>query len=298
VDPSRPLTFRLLVTEPLDGAANMALDEALLLTRLAGEAPPTVRFFAWDPATVSLGYGQPLDGRVDLDAARAMGLGVVRRPTGGSAILHEGPSLELTYSVTGAAGDFPGADDLLATYRWIGTALEAALTALGAPVAMVAAQPSDPRSMPAFCFARTGSYELEIGGLKVVGSAQRRQGTGFLQHGAVMLAADRERLARVFPGARDPLAGMTTLEAALGRRPTFDETQEHLAEAFRRVHGLDLRPGGLTAAEMALADTLARDKYASAEWTRAGRVVGVAPRPASHPNPSPLTLPTPLWGEG
>ena len=275
-----PSPFRLLVTEPLDGAANMALDEALLLARLDGSAPATLRFFGWDPPTVSLGYGQPLDGRVDLEAARRMGVGVVRRPTGGSAILHEGPDRELTYSVTAAAGDFPGADDLLATYQWIGRALEAGLAALGAPVAMVAAQPSDPRTMPAFCFARTGSYELEVGGLKVVGSAQRRQGTGFLQHGAVMLAADRDRLARVFPGSRDPLAGMTTLEAVLGRRPTFDETQAQLADAFSRVHGLELRPGGLTDAETAMAETLARDKYGAAEWTRAGRVFGVAPRAA------------------
>jgi lipoyl(octanoyl) transferase len=278
--------FRLLVTEPLDGAANMALDEALLLSRLDAGAPPTLRFFAWDPPTVSLGYGQPLDGRVDLAEAERMGLGVVRRPTGGSAILHEGPERELTYSVTAAAGDFPGADDLLATYRWIGTALEAGLAGLGAPVAMVAVQPSDPRTMPAFCFARTGSYELEVNGLKVVGSAQRRQGAGFLQHGAVMLGADRDRLARVFPAERDPLAGMTTLEVVLGRRPTFDETRDRLVDGFRRVHGLDLAPGGLTRAEAALAKTLAREKYGSADWTRAGRVVGVPPRPVLNPLPS------------
>ena len=261
----------------------MALDEALLLSRLAGEAPATLRFFAWDPPTLSLGYGQRLDGHVDLAAAAAMGLGVVRRPTGGSAILHEGPDLELTYSVTASAGDFEGADDLLATYQWIGRALEAGLNALGASVAMVPVQPSDPRSMPAFCFARTGSYELEAGGRKVVGSAQRRQGAGFLQHGAVMLGADPARLARVFPGSRDPLAGMTTLEAVLGRRPTFDETQASLAEGFRRVHGVELTPGGLSAAEQEMMEALARDKYGSVDWTRAGRVVARAPRPLAAP---------------
>ena len=72
--------FRLLVTEPLDGAANMALDEALLLSRLDGSAPPSLRFFGWDPATISLGYGQRLDGRVDVDAAAAMGLGARAPP--------------------------------------------------------------------------------------------------------------------------------------------------------------------------------------------------------------------------
>ena len=216
-----------------------------------------LRFFAWDPATISLGYGQRLDGRVDVDAAGAMGIGLVRRPTGGSAILHEGPDLEVTYSVSAAAGDFPGADDLLQTYHWIGRALEAGLRALGAPVAMVPVQPSDPRSMPAFCFARTGSYELEVNGLKVVGSAQRRQGTGFLQHGAVMLGADPARLRRVFPGERDPLAGMTTLGDGrwAGARLSMPRWPRSPRD-FATAHGLTLGPGGLTPEEMALADTL------------------------------------------
>ena len=273
--------FRLLVTEPLDGAANMALDEALLLSRLRHGSPPTLRFFAWAPPTISLGYGQRLDGRIDTGAAEAMGVGLVRRATGGSAILHEGPDLEITYSVAAATGDFDGAGDLLETYRWIGEGLLAGLRALGAPVEMVPVQPSDPAAMPAFCFARTGSFELEVDGRKLVGSAQRRQGAAFLQHGAIMLGALPKRLRRVFPGGRDPLADMTTLEAVLGRRPSFNEAAEALAEGFRTAHGLTLEPGGLSEEEAALAGMLEREKYATDDWTRAGR----APR-----LPSPLPL--------
>jgi lipoate-protein ligase A len=173
--------------------------------------------------------------------------------------------------VVAAAGDFPGADDLLGTYQFIGAALRAGLRGLGVPVDMVPVQPSDPASMPAFCFARTGSYELEVDGRKLVGSAQRRQGSAFLQHGAVMLAADPERLRRAFPGAADPLAGMTTIEAALGRCPSFDETVTALAEGFRSAHGIELRPGGLSPEELALADSLVEAKYGTADWTRAGR---------------------------
>ena len=77
----------------------MAVDEALWRGRQAGGAPPTLRFFAWAPPTVSLGYGQPLAGDVDLAACAALGVGLVRRPTGGSAIYHDGPERELTYSV-------------------------------------------------------------------------------------------------------------------------------------------------------------------------------------------------------
>jgi lipoate-protein ligase A len=265
------ITFRLLVTEPLDGAGNMALDEALMLGRLRHGSAPTLRLFAWSPPTISLGHGQRLDGRIDEAAARALGLGMVRRATGGSAILHEGPELEITYSVTAGVGDFEGAEDLLETYRWIGAGLRAGLRGLGAPVDMVPMRPSDPAAMPAFCFARTGSYELEVDGKKLVGSAQRRQGTAFLQHGAIMLGADPARLRRVFPGEGDPLSGMTTLEAVIGRRPTFDETSQALAQGFRLAHGLVLEPGGLSAEETALAAMLERDKYATDEWTREGR---------------------------
>jgi len=263
--------FRLLVTEPLDGAANMALDEALLLARLRHASPPTLRFFGWAPPAISLGYGQRLDGRIDTQAAESMGVGLVRRATGGSAILHEGPDLEITYSVAAGAGDFDGAADLLDTYRWIGEGLLAGLRALGAPVEMVPVQPSDPAAMPAFCFARTGSFELEVDGRKLVGSAQRRQGAAFLQHGSIMLGAEPARLRRIFPGARDPLADMTTLETVLGRRPAFDEAAATLAEGFRAAHGITLEPGGLSEDEAALAGRLEREKYATDDWTRAGR---------------------------
>lgn len=268
--------WRLLLDGGGDGAHNMAVDEALLRSRLGGDGPPTLRFFAWEPPTISLGYGQRVDGRIDLEAARRLGIGVVRRLTGGSGILHEGRDLELTYSVVAAAGDFAGADALLDTYRWIGAALAAGLWRLGAPVEMVAARPSDPATMPAFCFARTGSFELEVAGRKVVGSAQRRQGTAFLQHGSVMLGADPARVREVFPSGLDPLAAMTTLEAAVGRRPSFSETAAALASGFREVHGLDLAVGDLSTGEEALARSLARDKYRTEEWTRRSRVPAAA----------------------
>ena len=244
----------------------MAIDEAVWLGRRTGASPPTVRFFAWLPPTVSLGYGQALDRHVDVAACRRLGVGIVRRATGGSAIYHDGPERELTYSVVAAADDIGGgARDLLHSYQWIGRVLAAGLRALGAPVEMVGVARGD-EPTPAFCFARTGSCEIELDGRKLVGSAQRRYGSTFLQHGSVLLGVDAERLARLFPTTPDPLATMTTLEAALGHRPKFDDVATALATAFETEHAIDLRPEGLAADEIAVVERLVRDKYTTDAW--------------------------------
>ena len=260
------------MTEPLDGATNMALDEAILQARLQEIAPPTLRFFSWDPPTVSLGYGQGLDAAINVEACRQLGVGLVRRPTGGSAIYHDTLEREVTYSVVARAGDFEGSGDLLETYRWIGAGLTAGLRRLGVAAEMVPVKPSDPSAMPAFCFARTGSYEVEVNGKKLVGSAQRRQSGAFLQHGSVLLGADVARLRVLFPQEGDPLAGMTTLEKVLGRRPRFDEVVDAVAAGLRETHGLDLTPGGLTRDEEALMDRLVREKYDTDAWTIHARI--------------------------
>jgi lipoyl(octanoyl) transferase len=268
VSPMSERAWRLLVTEPADGATNMAIDEAVWRGRQAGTSPPTLRFFAWAPPTVSLGYGQPLGRDVDVEACRALGVGVVRRPTGGSAIYHDGPERELTYSVMAMAGDLGIGGDLLQTYQWIGRALLRGLKALGAPAELVPERPPD-GPVPAFCFARTGVFEIEAGGKKLVGSAQRRQGDSFLQHGAVLLGVDEPRLRVLFPTTRDPLATLTTLETAIGRRPSFEDVAGALTDAFEREHGLDLRPGGLDESETARVEKLVTERYASPEWLAA-----------------------------
>jgi lipoyl(octanoyl) transferase len=260
VEPERLGAWRLVVTEPADGPTNMAIDEAMWRGRRAGTSPPTLRFFAWAPPTVSLGYGQPLDRHVDVAACRRLGIGVVRRPTGGSAIYHDGPERELTYSVAATADDLGVSADLLDTYRWIGRALVRGLNALGAGAEMVPTGRGLARD-PAFCFARTGAYEIEVGGLKLVGSAQRRQGTSFLQHGAVLLGVDEPTLRALFPTTRAPLSTLTTLEAVTGRRPRFEEVADALREAFEVEHGLALAPGGLTDVETAELDRLVRERY-------------------------------------
>src|SRR5262249_56219186 len=126
---------------PSEGASRVGIEEALWRGRQVGTSPPTLRFFAWAPPTVSLGYGQPLDESVDVAACRRLGVGLVRRPTGGSAIYHDGPERELTYSVLADGADLGGAGDLLETYRWIAAPLLPRLPPLAPPPPLLAPPP-------------------------------------------------------------------------------------------------------------------------------------------------------------
>jgi lipoate-protein ligase A len=263
------VSWRLLVTEPTDGATNMAVDEVLWRSRRAGTSLPTLRFYAWAPPTVSLGYGQALEREVDQDACRALGVDLVRRPTGGSAIYHDGPERELTYSVAATNDDLGLGTDLLASYRWIANALARGLRALGARVDIVERR-REYGPVPAFCFARSGTYELELDGKKIVGSAQRRHGKSFLQHGSILLGIDAARVAAIFPAVADPLVSVATLEQALRRRPDWDECVAAITAAFESEHGIALRPGGLTESEATEIAALVREKYATEGWL-AGR---------------------------
>lgn len=278
--------WRLLVTEPLDGATNMAIDEAILLARIQGAAPPTVRFFSWDPPTLSLGYGQKLDQRINVEACRRLGVGLVRRPTGGSAIYHDTMEREVTYSVVAKAGDFEGADDLIETYHWIARGLLRGLQSFGLPTEIVPLVKPAPRGeVPTFCFARAGSYEIEVRGKKLVGSAQRRRKGAFLQHGSILLGADSERLRLLFPAA-DPLEAMTTVEAILGRRPTFDEMTARLSAGMEDASGVRLEPGDLLPVEIEWMERLVQEKYATTAWNEEGlSTAGIGARPLSTAEP-------------
>src|SRR4051812_43431075 len=109
--------WRLLITPPADGAANMALDEVLLNSVLAG-GPPTVRVYGWGPPCPSVGTTQPLAAQIDTDWCAVQGITLVRRPTGGRAVLHDGPA-ELTYSLTAREGDERVSGGVVESYRKI-----------------------------------------------------------------------------------------------------------------------------------------------------------------------------------
>jgi lipoate-protein ligase A len=258
--------WRFLDTGLRDGATNMALDEALLACVSRGASPPTVRVFGWLPPTVSIGHSQSPDTEIDLDACARAGVGVVRRPTGGRAVFHAG---ELTYSVVGASGTAPLGATIMEAYRAIGEALVASLAALGV-AACLEETGTDPgirrggASPP--CFVSSGRFEVVVDGRKLVGSAQRRVGSGVLQHGSLLIDARHAGLADLLPSLtaaereavrRSLEARTTTLERALGRPVAFGEVAVAVRKGFAEAWGIELPEGALTDSEERLAATLA-----------------------------------------
>jgi len=254
----------------------MAVDEALLETVGRGESLPALRLYAWEPPCLSLGYAQPVSD-VDLPRLQAHGWDLVRRPTGGRAILHTD---ELTYAVIAPPDEPRLAGTVLESYNRLAQALQAALKLIGLPVEMKAgaAAPGVHNTNPV-CFEVPSTYEVTIGGKKLVGSAQARRKDGMLQHGTLPLTGDLTRIlqALVFPdedsrtrAAKRLLERATTVEAFLGRPVSWEEAAQAYISAFRGTLKLDLQPGELSLAEKARSEELVKIKYASPNWT--GRV--------------------------
>ncbi len=266
-------TWRLLLhPTPARGAWNMAEDEAILEAAGGGDSLPTLRLYAWEPACLSLGYAQPVSD-VDMERLHARGWDLVRRPTGGRAVLHAD---ELTYSVSGPLGEPRLAGTVLESYNRLAAALTEALRLLGLPVQVQEHVKPTGRTTNPVCFEMPSTYEITVGGKKLVGSAQARRKMGVLQHGSLPLTGDLTRvlLALVYPdeesrsrAAERLLTRATTVETALGRLVSWEQAAEAYVTAFRSVLGLDLQPGGLSPQELARAEELEAAKYANPNWT-------------------------------
>ena len=265
-------TWRLLVTGTATGAANMAIDQAIMEAVSEGRAAPTLRFYAWEPPCLSLGYTQPL-ADVDLERVSARGWDVVRRLTGGRAILHTD---ELTYSVAVCAGDPIVAGDIVASYRRISAAFVEGLHRLGAKPEADKRADAHANAKGPVCFEVPSHYEITLDGKKLIGSAQVRKFGAVLQHGTPPLTGDIARIceALVFANnaGRDEARARvydraTTLESSLGRVVGWDEAAEVVAGAFADTFAITFDvTDALTPQEAARAEELAAAQYASAEW--------------------------------
>ena len=250
--------WRLMVDGELPGAANMARDVAMLEAVAAGEAEPSLRLYGWDPPCLSLGRHQGVEA-ADLKFCRAEGIDVVRRPTGGRALLHH---LELTYAVAAPLGEGPLPRGLQDAYSVICGALVRAMRSLGVAAELTGGEvnlelPGPRTTVP--CFEAPAGGEVVVAGRKLVGSAMRAHGGAVLQHGAILLDWDG-RLQAGSMGLADDSAlrpHVTTLSDELGRPPERCEIEGAVVAAFSEVLGLSLAAASLNAAEAARARELA-----------------------------------------
>jgi lipoate-protein ligase A len=264
-------TWRLIVDAEADGPSNMAVDEAILRAVAAGSQPPTLRFYGWSPACLSLGRNQPL-ADADLAACRAAGIDVVRRPSGGQAVLHAD---ELTYSVVLMQTDPRSEGGVLEAYRRISDGLLLGLEALGVAAIQAVGQRGGNHTTTPICFETPSEYEVTVGGRKLVGSAQWRSRGGVLQHGSLPLVGDLTRIVRYVvmeEGEREQkrrrlLGRVVTLEEAAGRRLSFEDGIEALAGGLAQTLNLDLVRDELSEEERASAWSLRQSRYTAQDWT-------------------------------
>jgi lipoyl(octanoyl) transferase len=267
-------TWRLLITPPARGPWNMAVDEAILEHIGHGDSLPTLRLYAWEPACLSLGHAQPF---ADVDRARLQerGWDVVRRATGGRAILHTD---ELTYSVIGSAEEAVLTGGVLESYNRLAQALSLAVKNLGLTVEMkeVVGLVGNFTSTNPVCFEVPSTYEITVDGKKLIGSAQARKKEGVLQHGSLPLTGDLTRICKALvfenESAREDaskrlLARATTVESALGRAVSWELAAQAFIHAFEAQLGLCFERGELSESEFRRAEELVREKYAHPSWT-------------------------------
>lgn len=246
----------------------MAVDEAILRAVSVGLTAPTLRLYAWAPPCLSLGRAQPL-ADVDLEALRAAGFDIVRRPTGGKAILHAD---ELTYSVIAPEGEPRVAGGVIESYRRLSEGLVCALKQLGVPHVEVGQRAERRPLNSPVCFEEPSDYEVTASGRKLVGSAQMRAQGAVLQHGTIPLGGDIARICLILTDHSGPAyvySRATTIEEELGRPVTWDEVADALALGFAEALNLRLEPGELTDVERTWAEEL-RARHIAREWI--GRV--------------------------
>ncbi len=248
--------------EAPDGAENMARDDALVRSLGAPErsGEGVLRFYRWGRPTLSFGRNEPAAPYGDPERLAQAGLDVVRRPTGGRAVLHD---RELTYSVVAPIASF---DSLRTAYREINEALIAGLRRLG--VEATASSSSAPTGVDAGpCFRAPAESEVVLHGRKLVGSAQVRVGRHLLQHGSILLRDDQLRLAELRGENPDPADRPATLSEALDPLPDIPALVTALAEGFEERLGGDWRPATTSDSFPSSLLTERRRHYRSPEWT-------------------------------
>ncbi|MGK5092060.1 lipoate--protein ligase family protein [Deltaproteobacteria bacterium TL4] len=239
--------WRLLQDLDKSGSFNMAADQVLLEQFHPGN-PPTFRLYTWNRLTLSIGKNQNLDDDIDGDWCQANGIEIIRRATGGKAVLH---GKDLTYALIGDTRDPRFSGGIMNTYKFISQGFVDFFEALGLAPQI---QPYSPRPSQAtpVCFARPSAFELLIDGKKIIGSAQRQTANAFLQHGTIPIQDQTALLAHIFPHstAAELQKEVTSLEACgVLQNYKVPELLELLLEILQKVFQIRWAPSTWSAVE-------------------------------------------------
>jgi lipoate-protein ligase A len=254
----------------------MAMDEVISLGCRQGQSPTTLRFYTWQPASLSIGYFQNASAEIDLERCKTQGYGFVRRPTGGKSVLHD---QELTYSVV-ARMDHPlFPKDLHRCFLVISQALILGLNYLGIEGQVFGSASSKKRmrlsEVSPSCFASAMGFEIGVDGKKLIGSAQRRWRDGFLQHGSILCRFEPRQLFNLLKfydeaertrAAAKAAKTVTSLSSILQDQPDMRRIKEALIRGFEEALKVRLMPSQLTPPEWDMVRNLARGKYGTDAW--------------------------------
>ena len=247
----------------LSGSLNMAIDEFLFQS--IGEEPETyLRFYRWERPTVSLGYSQNISEVVDVKSCQNQRIDIVRRMTGGKLVLHH---KEVTYSLCSSDSE-TFTSTLLDSYKLISQALMRGLEKMGLKPCLADAPPDSYVRGNLPCFSYPARNEIEMNGKKIVGSAQKRAGSKFIQHGSIPLEEDEGFLKSVsLLKGDESKACMSSLTQALGKEVSFDWAVEHLASGISEFFNVNLRAKVFNEKEKEDILRIQKERYDNREWT-------------------------------
>jgi lipoate-protein ligase A len=265
---TRFASYRFLDTGVKSAALNMAIDEAVLLSHLRGETPPTLRAFAWEHPAISLGRFQDVEREILVESCARRGIGLVRRPTGGRAVLHVN---EFTYSMT-VSTEYGVPTGVVAAYSWLAQGIIAALKPFGIHSEVSTNRVS--KQQTAACFAFSTQADLTSNGRKLVGSAQVWKENSVLQQGTIPLEDGGPLLFSLlrYPSEEERQAALATYQEATASihrfapGVTWEEMRAAFQRGFSQALGVPFEGGSLTEGEWRLAQELATTKYAHLDW--------------------------------
>ena len=269
-------TWNFINTGSHDPYYNMAMDEALLNFVSRGEIDPVVRFYTWNPATLSVGYFQRLKKEIDIDKVKEKGFGLVRRQTGGRGVLHD---KELTYSVIVPESHPNMPSTITEAYRVISEGLLEGFKLLGFDAYFAIPRSKEEREKlkqprSAVCFDAPSWYELVVEGRKIAGSAQTRQKGVILQHGSLLQDVDVDELFDMFIFKNDRLKEKmkkafvdkaVAINDISDRHISIEEMKKAFEEGFKKGLNIEFKPLSLTENQLAEVKVL-EEKYRSEEW--------------------------------